>query len=71
MFSTSTFIEDGMVTVKNSQRKIPIDKNSIVDSCKRIMKILDIEDYKVDVWFCSEQKIREFNGEWSGALCTG
>ena len=30
----------------------------------KIQKVLGVSDFEVDIWFCSDGKIRELNREW-------
>jgi hypothetical protein len=52
------------VTVKSSQKEIPIDKEIVKKQVEMLLEILNVQDYGVDVLFCSEQKIRNLNKEW-------
>lgn len=57
---------DFLGTLRNSQRTFVIDEQRIKSEVFEIQKVLGIEDFAVDIWFCSEAKIREMNGEWRG-----
>ena len=30
----------------------------------KIQKVIGVSDFEVDIWFCSDGKIRELNREW-------
>jgi len=32
----------------------------------KIQGVLGVSDFQVDIWFCSDSKIRELNGDWRG-----
>lgn len=53
-------------SIRVTQKRFPID----IEKCRKdialIRKHLGVSDFKVDVWFCSEAKIRELNSEWRG-----
>jgi len=53
-------------TIKNTQKLINIDTERIQQQVNEIKKILNVTDFDVDIWFCSEAKIRELNDEWRG-----
>lgn len=53
-------------TIKNTQKTINIDIDRIQRQVDEIKKILNVADFNVDIWFCSETKIRELNDEWRG-----
>jgi probable rRNA maturation factor len=50
--------------VRSTQRKFPVDFERIKEETYEIQKVLGVEDFQVDVWFCSEAKIREMNADW-------
>ena len=51
-------------SVRSTQRKFPVDLECIKEDTYAIQKALGVEDFQVDVWFCSEAKIREMNADW-------
>ena len=53
-------------TIKNTQRSHIIDEVLIKSCCVSAQEILGMGDFAVDVWFCSEKKIIDLNGEWRG-----
>ena len=53
-------------TIKNTQKIINIDIDRIQRQVDEIKKLLNVADFNVDIWFCSETKIRELNDEWRG-----
>ncbi len=52
--------------IKNTQKTINIDTDRIHRQVDEIKKLLNVADFNVDIWFCSETKIRELNDEWRG-----
>lgn len=61
--------EDGdgdveLIGIRVTQKKFDIDQDAARECIKRISKYLGVGDFQVDVWYCSEEKIREFNGDW-------
>ena len=52
------------ITFKNTQRKHPIDADAIRAQIAAIQQVLLVPEMRVDVWFCSDDKIRELNDEW-------
>lgn len=55
-----------LVGYKNTQKNILLDRDVLVKSTSMLMGILGVSDFKVDIWFCSESKIRHMNKEWRG-----
>jgi len=49
------------VGFRNTQKKIPIDKAKVIQFTQDIKDILSVSDFAVDVWFCTEAKIKELN----------
>jgi probable rRNA maturation factor len=64
IFSSS--ITEFKGTVKDTQHKFEVNKALIGSQVAQIQEILGVSEFAVDVWFCSENKIRELNGEWRG-----
>ena len=52
------------MSVKNTQRIHPIDLKKVQLHVHEIQKVLKVDDFAVDVWFCSNSKMRELNSEW-------
>ena len=50
-----------LVGYKNTQKNILLDRDVLVKSTSMLMGILGVSDFKVDIWFCSESKIRHMN----------
>lgn len=53
-----------MVHVKNTQRRVPIDKARVVVEVQAILDILDYSDYDIGVWITTNKTIREYNREY-------
>ena len=56
----------GLVDVKVTQRKYAVDAERVKSEIAAIKEALGVSEFNVDVWFCSENKIRELNGENRG-----
>ena len=59
-------ISKNLISVKNTQKNVSINKNQIIQSTFKILEILNVSDFNLDIWFCSEAKIRELNREHRG-----
>jgi ssRNA-specific RNase YbeY (16S rRNA maturation enzyme) len=59
----SKSIRDDTIGFRNTQKKIPIDKAEVIKQVKLIKDILQVSEFHVDIWFCTESKIRELNYE--------
>jgi len=57
-------VAEGAVNIKNTQRKYDIDLERVKTQVSTIRRLLNVADFDVDVWFCSDSKIRELNEEW-------
>lgn len=69
LFATTTpAVEaaDNEISIRVTQKSIPIDVVKCRQDIALIRKHLGVSSFKVDVWFCSEAKIRELNSEWRG-----
>ena len=44
----------------------PINEEQTKRQVKAIQEVLGVSHYGVDVWFCSQGKIRALNAEWRG-----
>lgn len=53
-----------LIGIRVTQKKFDIDQDAARDCIKRISEYLGVGDFQVDIWYCSEEKIREFNGDW-------
>eukprot|EP00596_Hydrurales_sp_CCMP1899_P004130 CAMPEP_0119039896 /NCGR_PEP_ID=MMETSP1177-20130426/9647_1 /TAXON_ID=2985 /ORGANISM="Ochromonas sp, Strain CCMP1899" /LENGTH=245 /DNA_ID=CAMNT_0007004381 /DNA_START=129 /DNA_END=866 /DNA_ORIENTATION=- len=56
-------------SVKNTQsillkKKLPIDAKKVKQQIAAIKEILGVPHFQVDVWFCSDKKIKSMNEEW-------
>lgn len=52
------------MSVKNTQKIHPIDLKKVQLLVHQIQKILNVDEFAVDIWFCSNNKMRELNNEW-------
>ena len=52
-----------IVVLRNTQRKYPIDLKTVEEDIDILRTVLNVRDFQVDVWFCSNVKIRELNQE--------
>lgn len=55
-----------LISIRVTQKKFTINEDATRDCIRRISEYLGVGDFQVDLWYCSEEKIREFNGEWRG-----
>ena len=53
-----------LVFIKNTQKKYLIEVEKVKARVIAIKRVLGVSDFKVDIWFCSEEKIRELNADW-------
>lgn len=51
---------------RNTQKKVIIDKVEVLRCTNMIKDILNVSEFHVDLWFCTETKIRELNKEHRG-----
>lgn len=56
--------EEDQVTIRVTQKKVPINVEKCRQDVKKILKAVGIPDFQVFVWFCSDNKIRDLNEEW-------
>lgn len=49
---------------KNTQKKVPINKAEILQVTESLLKTMKLQLFTVDLWFCSETRIRELNYEY-------
>lgn len=47
-----------------TQRAVKIDEAAVVSDLTLLRSLLKVPDFQVDVWFCSEDKIRELNRDY-------
>eukprot|EP01038_Epipyxis_sp_PR26KG_P014501 gene14501-19468_t len=64
-FSLPDQIEE-YISIRNTQRKFAIDISKVRNQTSVLMRILGLADYQVDIWFCSDQTIRNLNEESRG-----
>ena len=64
--ATSRRRNSELVGYKNTQKAVPIDRKMVVESTSLLLDILGVPDFKVDVWLCSESKIKQLNDDWRG-----
>lgn len=50
-----------MITIKNTQRKIALDKEKIQKDIQRILDILKYSDFDIGIWFTNNKTIRKYN----------
>ena len=53
-----------MILLRNTQRKIPIDRKKIVKDLEKILEILEYPDFALGVWITNNATIREYNREY-------
>jgi rRNA maturation RNase YbeY len=55
-----------MITIKNTQRKIPIDKDAVYHDACTILSYLGYTEYDLGIWFTSTRMIRSYNKMFRG-----
>jgi probable rRNA maturation factor len=55
-----------MITIKNTQRKVPVDRVAMEHLVQRILNIAGYDKMSVAVWFMSEAMIRKYNATYRG-----
>lgn len=50
-----------MILIKNSQRKIKINENEVRASIKKILNLLNYNDFDISIWFTTNKTIQKFN----------
>lgn len=50
-----------MITIKNRQRKIAIDKEQLVRDATTVLKTLDYAGFDLGIWITNNRTIREYN----------
>ena len=50
-----------MITIKNTQRAIPIDIKQLKKDAQTILRILRYEDYDLGIWLTTNKTIRYYN----------
>ncbi len=53
-----------MISFKNTQRKIKINKNLLVQEAQEILDILNYPDFDLGIWITTNKTIREYNREY-------
>ena len=56
--------KEELITLKNTQRKYPINEEQVKADIVAIQRVLNVSDFRVSVWFCSDDKIRDLNEDW-------
>lgn len=58
--------EEGVITLRNSQRSVAIDIDLVYRQLKLLMKILGREQYDVSLWLTTDNSIRSYNRMYRG-----
>lgn len=53
-----------MITLKITQKKIPLNRAAILHDLQEILKILKYEQYDLGVWFTNDATIRTYNRDY-------
>lgn len=56
--------KEELITLKNTQRKYLINTEQVKADITAIQRVLGVADFRVSVWFCSDDKIRDLNDDW-------
>ena len=49
---------ESLISFKNTQSKVFIDEVRVIHDTTALLALLEIHDFKVDIWFCTEKKIK-------------
>jgi hypothetical protein len=67
-----SFYTDGIVSIRNTQRKYRINLKELCIDAGIIKSALGLEDFQLDILICSDSKMRSLNSDWRGiAKSTG
>jgi probable rRNA maturation factor len=50
-----------MITIRNTQRKIPVNVKELKIFAQKILTVLECPDYDLGIWITSNKTIREYN----------
>jgi len=53
-----------MVTIKNNQKKIYINKPKLKKLVQKILKIIEYENFDLGVWFTTDATIKKYNDKY-------
>jgi rRNA maturation RNase YbeY len=53
-----------MISIRNSQRSIPLDVKKLEKDAQKILGILGYEDFDLGIWITTNQTIRKYNKEY-------
>lgn len=53
-----------MITIKNSQKKIKLDLESIKKDIEKILVLLKYQNFDIGIWFTTNKTIRIYNREY-------
>ena len=53
-----------MITIKNTQRTVPLSIDTIRADAQKILDALKYADYDLGIWFTSDATIRKFNKQY-------
>lgn len=55
-----------MITLKNTQRTVPIDPAAVIADAQTILNTLHYADFDIGIWLCSNQTIKKYNKDYRG-----
>ena len=55
-----------MITIRNTQRSIDIDKKKIKTSVQKILNFLGYTDYDIGIWITTNRTIQRYNKQYRG-----
>jgi probable rRNA maturation factor len=55
-----------MITIKNTQRKVPLDIDTIRQQVQKLLDVLGYSDFEIGIWFTNDKTIREYNCHFRG-----
>jgi probable rRNA maturation factor len=53
-----------MISIRNSQRTVSVDKEKIAQQAQHILEIIGYPDFDLGIWLSSDQTIRKYNREY-------
>lgn len=53
-----------MITIKNTQRRVPIDIDKVRKDSQIILDALSYHDFDLGIWFTTDQTIRRYNRDY-------
>ena len=55
---------EGMITIKNTQRKIKISVSQIKKNLEKMLDVAGYPDFDIGIWFTTDKTIRAYNKKY-------